>query len=209
MELTWSVNEIQPLIVRDSVCIICFGFLLKFGLSASLSFSVPNSGYTWMYLYILIIHFSISFVCVHTFNVFLPQLCHEHDMEIKLIAIGFSRQVAEGFRSSWLQTLGSQLINRSPYIGCTNHKFYLLYYFTWKRWWVSREPSSTARFPLQLHVCISTKGKIVSEKNFIWSQGWTCKKTETRQEWENSTTLSYNGMMAASSLASNTMHLHP
>ena len=34
----------------------------------------------------------------------------------KLTSIGFSRRGAEGSRSSWLQTLGNQLIDRSPYI---------------------------------------------------------------------------------------------
>ena len=34
---------------------------------------------------------------------------------------------AEGFRSIWLQILGTQLINRFPYIRYTNHKAYLLY----------------------------------------------------------------------------------
>ena len=40
----------------------------------------------------------------------------KHDMEMELTSIDFSRRVAEGFRfrSSWLQTLGNQLIDRSP-----------------------------------------------------------------------------------------------
>ena len=51
----------------------------------------------------------------------------EHDTEMKLTQIHFSRRVAEGFRSSWLQTLGNQLIDRSLYIRYTDHKYYLLF----------------------------------------------------------------------------------
>ena len=43
--------------------------------------------------------------------------------------IDFSRQVAEGSRSSWLQILGSQLIDCSPYIRYSNWKHYSLYNF--------------------------------------------------------------------------------
>ena len=57
----------------------------------------------------------------------------EHDMEIKLAPINFSRRVAKGSRSSWLQILGNQLINRSPYIRDTNQTYYLLYSTTWER----------------------------------------------------------------------------
>ena len=41
--------------------------------------------------------------------------------------------------------------------------------------------------------------------------GWTCKKGRNGAGtgWENSTALPYYGTMAASFLASNTMHLHP
>ena len=46
--------------------------------------------------------------------------------EMKLTSIDFSQRVAEDSRSSWLQTLGNQLINHSPYIRYTNHKYYLL-----------------------------------------------------------------------------------
>ena len=48
----------------------------------------------------------------------------EHDMETTLTSIDFSRRVAEGSRSSWLQILGNQLIDRSPYISYTNRKYY-------------------------------------------------------------------------------------
>ena len=51
----------------------------------------------------------------------------EHSMEMKLTYVDFSRQVAEGCRSSWLQTLGNLLIDRSPYIRYTSRKYYLLY----------------------------------------------------------------------------------
>ena len=40
----------------------------------------------------------------------------EHDVEMKLTPIDFSHGVAEASRSSCLQTLGNQLIKRSPYI---------------------------------------------------------------------------------------------
>ena len=43
------------------------------------------------------------------------------------ISIDFSRQVTEGCGSSWVQILGNQLINHSPYIRYTNRKYYLLY----------------------------------------------------------------------------------
>ena len=52
------------------------------------------------------------------------------DMEMKLASIKFFRQVAEGCRSSWLQILGNQLINHSPYTRYANHKYYLLYTWT-------------------------------------------------------------------------------
>ena len=44
-------------------------------------------------------------------------------MDVKLTFIDFSRQVAEGSRSSWLQTLGNQLFNHSPYIRYTNSPY--------------------------------------------------------------------------------------
>ena len=43
----------------------------------------------------------------------------ECNMEMKFISIDFSCRVAEVSRSSWLQTLGNQLINRSSYIRYT------------------------------------------------------------------------------------------
>ena len=43
----------------------------------------------------------------------------ELDVEMKLASIDFSRWVAEGFRSSWLQTLANQLIDYSPCIKST------------------------------------------------------------------------------------------
>ena len=46
---------------------------------------------------------------------------------MKLTSIDFSRRVAEGSISSWLQALGNKLINRSPYIRYANRKCYLLY----------------------------------------------------------------------------------
>ena len=51
----------------------------------------------------------------------------KHDMNMKLALLDFSRQVAEGCRSSssWLYTLGNQLINHSPYIKYTNRRYYL------------------------------------------------------------------------------------
>ena len=52
-------------------------------------------------------------------------------MEIKLTSIDVSCQGAEGFRSSWLQTLGNQLIDHPPYIWCTNRKCYSLYKISW------------------------------------------------------------------------------
>ena len=54
----------------------------------------------------------------------------KHNTKTKLTSIHFSRQVIEGSRSSWLQTLGNQLINCSPYSKYTNCKCYLLYHFT-------------------------------------------------------------------------------
>ena len=45
-------------------------------------------------------------------------------MEMKLTSIDFSSRVAEGSRSSWLQTLASQLIDHFPYFRYTNHKYY-------------------------------------------------------------------------------------
>ena len=44
----------------------------------------------------------------------------KHDMEMNLISIDSSCQVAEGCRSSWLQTLGNQCIDCSPYMLLTN-----------------------------------------------------------------------------------------
>ena len=55
----------------------------------------------------------------------------EHDFEMKFTSIVFSHRVVEGSRSSWLQTLGNQLIDCSPHIRYTNHKYYLLYYIPW------------------------------------------------------------------------------
>ena len=43
-------------------------------------------------------------------NFYTPQT--KHDMEMKLTPTDFSCRVTEG---SWLQTLGNQLIDRSPY----------------------------------------------------------------------------------------------
>ena len=54
-------------------------------------------------------------------------------------SVDFSCQNAKGSRSSWLQTLGNQLINCSPYIRYTNRKCYWLYYFILYCWWVSSE----------------------------------------------------------------------
>ena len=54
----------------------------------------------------------------------------EHDTDMKVTLIDFSCRVTEGSRSSWLQTLGNQLIDRSPYIRYTNRKYYLLYNIT-------------------------------------------------------------------------------
>ena len=57
----------------------------------------------------------------------------KHDLKMKLTSVDFSRQGAEGSRSSWLQTLSDQLINRSPFIRymendicCMNFKKLLL-----------------------------------------------------------------------------------
>ena len=47
-------------------------------------------------------------------------------METKHTPIDLSCQVVEVSRSSWLQIRGNQLIDRSPYIQHTNHKYYLL-----------------------------------------------------------------------------------
>ena len=48
-----------------------------------------------------------------------------------------------------------------------------------------------------------TRGKQVSEKTSFQVWNGPVKRTETRQGWENSRTLPYYEMMAASSLASN------
>ena len=45
---------------------------------------------------------------------------------MKPTSIDFSRQVAEGSRSSRLEILGSQLTNRSPYIKYTNREYYCI-----------------------------------------------------------------------------------
>ena len=50
-------------------------------------------------------------------------------MEIKLTSVDFSCLVAEDSRSSWLQTLGNQFIDRSPYIRYTNRKYYCIILF--------------------------------------------------------------------------------
>ena len=51
-------------------------------------------------------------------------------------------------------------------------------------------------------------GKVLKRALFQVRDGLV-KRTETRQGRENSRTLPYYKMMLASSLASNTMHLHP
>ena len=56
--------------------------------------------------------------------------------------IDFSRRVAEGSRSAWLQTLGNQLINHHPYIRYTNSSYWL-YSDSWIRYWASSERVST------------------------------------------------------------------
>ena len=48
------------------------------------------------------------------------------DTEVKLISIDFSQWVVEVLRSSWLQTLGNQLISHPSYINHINHKCYLI-----------------------------------------------------------------------------------
>ena len=63
----------------------------------------------------------------------------EHDMEMNLTPIDFSRWGTECFTSTWLQTLGNQLIDHSPYIRYTNRKCYLLYNISWRRLWISSE----------------------------------------------------------------------
>ena len=50
----------------------------------------------------------------------------QHYMEVKRTSIDFTRQVTEDYRSSWPQTMGNQLINRSPYIRYTIHNYFLL-----------------------------------------------------------------------------------
>ena len=42
---------------------------------------------------------------------------------MKLTSIDFPRLVAEGCRSSLLQTLGNQLVDHSPYVRYTNHNY--------------------------------------------------------------------------------------
>ena len=44
-------------------------------------------------------------------RVFIYNSQTERDMEIKLASLDFSRRIAECSRSSWLQTLGHQLID--------------------------------------------------------------------------------------------------
>ena len=58
-------------------------------------------------------------------------------MEKELTSIDFSCQVAEEPRSPWLQILGNQLIDRSPYIRHTNHKYCSLHNITWICRWVN------------------------------------------------------------------------
>ena len=50
----------------------------------------------------------------------------EYDTEMNLISTDFPHQVKQGSRSSWLQTLGNQLINCFPYIRYTNSKYYCI-----------------------------------------------------------------------------------
>ena len=45
-------------------------------------------------------------------------------MAMKLTSIDFSCQVEDDSRSSWMQTMGNQLIAHFPYIRYTNHKYY-------------------------------------------------------------------------------------
>ena len=90
----------------------------------------------------------------------------EHDIETRLTSIDFSRQGTKGFRRSWLQTLGNQLIDRSPYVRYTNCKCYLLYYFNLNYQWVSSECAHSI-------VCFTVWRK--ASANFLHTvcyQGW-------------------------------------
>ena len=73
---------------------------------------------------------AIHVLCTHTHlklvQVFLNSQT-EHNMEMKRTSIDYSRWVMEDFESPYLQTLGSRLVDGSPYIRCTNRKYYLLY----------------------------------------------------------------------------------
>ena len=69
-----------------------------------------------------------SLLCyVHVYLRVVNAFCNsqtEHDMETKLTSIDYSRQVAEGCRNSWLETLDNQLLVRFPY---TVHVFGTVY----------------------------------------------------------------------------------
>ena len=83
----------------------------------------------------------VSFTCMqnilykdaYMYALYTPSSFHnsqtEQDMETKLTSIDFSRRVTKESRSSRLQTLGNQLIDRSLYIRYTftNRKHYSLY----------------------------------------------------------------------------------
>ena len=105
----------------------------------------------------------------------------EHGKEMKLActSIDFPRRVAKGFRSSWLQIMGDQLNNRSPYIRHTNRNCYLLHVhvhnISWIRLWrcscdkVIHTEYVKWRCACDIHVVIHT---VVSFAWHKWSKKW-------------------------------------
>ena len=100
----------------------------------------------------------------------------KHNMETKFSSVGFSAKVMKGFRNSWLQTLGNQLLDRSWYIryvvleGITYCRMLLEY----SQWWeTALQTSISSEKPPSFLIYASGKclWAFVTTCVFSWGHG--------------------------------------
>ena len=95
--------------------------LAPFSDSQHIRSEMTNPLYDYEHLHVHVLYYT---PCAFTWDSLkFYNLQIEQDVEMKLISIDFFCQVAEGFRSSWLQTLGNWLINGFPQSRTTNRKW--------------------------------------------------------------------------------------
>ena len=84
----------------------------------------------WQALCHISLFFFVSTLHYALGHIRLVELYTTHELEMKFTSISFSHRNtkdSENHKSSWLQTLGNQLIHYCSYIRFTKYKHYLLY----------------------------------------------------------------------------------